>query len=46
MATLQDFVRVNPDEAEAFGRRLLLHHGLPQEDATIVAQCLVRAARH
>ena len=32
MATLQDFVRVDPDEAEAFGRRLLQHHGLPQED--------------
>ena len=40
MAILQDFVRVEPDEAEAFGRRRLQHHGLPQEDATIVGQCL------
>ena len=43
MATLQDFVRVEAAEAEAFGRRLLLHHGLSPADAAIVAHCLVRA---
>ncbi len=34
---------VAAEEAEAFGRRLLIAHGLPESDATIVAQCLVRA---
>src|SRR5258707_1415058 len=29
--------------AEAFGRRLLVAHGLPEEDAATVARCLVRA---
>jgi LDH2 family malate/lactate/ureidoglycolate dehydrogenase len=43
MATLQDVVRLDPDAAEALGRRLLQRHGVLQEDATIVAQCLVRA---
>ena len=43
MATLQDFVRVAVAEAEAFGCRLLLHHGLSPADAQIVAHCLVRA---
>jgi len=36
-------VHVEPDEAEAFGRRLLVAHGLPEEDAAIVARCLVLA---
>jgi LDH2 family malate/lactate/ureidoglycolate dehydrogenase len=31
------------EAAEAFGRRLLLAHGLSEEDATTVASCLVRA---
>ena len=31
------------EAAEAFGRRLLLAHGLPEKDADIVASCLVRA---
>jgi LDH2 family malate/lactate/ureidoglycolate dehydrogenase len=33
----------DPKEADAFGRRLLIAHGLPEEDAAIVAGCLVRA---
>ena len=31
------------EDAEAFGRRLLIAHGLSDEDAAIVATCLVRA---
>jgi LDH2 family malate/lactate/ureidoglycolate dehydrogenase len=31
------------EEAEAFGRRLLIAHGLPEDDAATVASCLVRA---
>jgi LDH2 family malate/lactate/ureidoglycolate dehydrogenase len=31
------------EAAEAFGRRLLLAHGLSEKDATTVASCLVRA---
>jgi LDH2 family malate/lactate/ureidoglycolate dehydrogenase len=31
------------EAAEAFGRRLLLAHGLPEDDANTVASCLVRA---
>ena len=42
-ATSQGFVHVDPGEAEAFGRRLLLAHGLSGADAATVAQCLVRA---
>jgi LDH2 family malate/lactate/ureidoglycolate dehydrogenase len=42
-ATSQAYVYVDPEEAEAFGRRLLLNHGLPEADAATVAQCLVRA---
>ena len=42
-ATSQAFVQVEPEEAEAFGRRLLAAHGLPEADAATVAQCLVRA---
>src|ERR1700692_4490945 len=30
------------DAAEAFGRRLLVAHGLPEQDAATVARCLVR----
>jgi LDH2 family malate/lactate/ureidoglycolate dehydrogenase len=43
MGSAREFVRVDATEAEAFGRRLLLHHGLPPEDAATVAHCLVRA---
>jgi LDH2 family malate/lactate/ureidoglycolate dehydrogenase len=43
MASSQEFVRVDAAEAEAFGERLLRHHGLPREDAATVAHCLVRA---
>src|ERR1700680_1082188 len=31
------------EAAEAFGRRLLVAHGLPEDDAATVARCLVRA---
>lgn len=31
------------EAAEAFGRRLLIHHGLSEDDARTVAACLVRA---
>jgi LDH2 family malate/lactate/ureidoglycolate dehydrogenase len=31
------------EAAEAFGRRLLLALGLPEQDANTVASCLVRA---
>ena len=31
------------EAAEAFGRRLLVAHGLSEQDATIIAGCLVRA---
>src|SRR3984885_14091927 len=34
---------VDSEAAEAFGRRLLVAHDLPKEDATIVARCLVKA---
>src|SRR5271155_4090554 len=34
---------VNAEAAEAFGCRLLIAHGLPEEDAATVARCLVRA---
>ncbi len=33
----------DPKEADAFGRRLLIAHGLPEADAAIVAGYLVRA---
>jgi LDH2 family malate/lactate/ureidoglycolate dehydrogenase len=42
-AGTQSFVHVEPEEAEAYGRRLLVHHSLSETDAAIVAQCLVRA---
>jgi LDH2 family malate/lactate/ureidoglycolate dehydrogenase len=34
---------VDAELAEAFGRSLLLAHGLPEEDAATVARCLVKA---
>src|ERR1700723_3043993 len=34
---------VDAEAAEAFGRRLLVAHDLPEEDAATVARCLVRA---
>ena len=34
---------VDAEAAEAFGRRLLVAHDLPKEDATTVARCLVKA---
>jgi LDH2 family malate/lactate/ureidoglycolate dehydrogenase len=43
MATASEFVRVEAAAAEAFGRRLLQHHGLSETDAGIVAACLLRA---
>lgn len=33
----------DPAAADAFGRRLLMAHGLPEHDAAIVSGCLVRA---
>lgn len=42
-ATGQDFVHVEVADAEAFGRRLLVQHGLSDADAGTVAHCLVRA---
>jgi LDH2 family malate/lactate/ureidoglycolate dehydrogenase len=33
----------DPKEADAFGRRLLIAHGVPEADAALVAGCLVRA---
>src|SRR5271169_5915731 len=37
------FFYVDAGAAEAFGCRLLVAHGLPEEDAAIVARCLVKA---
>ena len=34
---------VNAEAAESFGRRLLVAHGLPEEDAATVSRCLVLA---
>jgi LDH2 family malate/lactate/ureidoglycolate dehydrogenase len=39
----QERVYVSADAAEAFTRQLLLAHGLPEQDAAIVAGCLVSA---
>src|SRR5476651_2399013 len=36
-------VYATAEAAIAFGKRLLLHHGLSDEDAATVAGCLVRA---
>src|SRR5260370_35207316 len=33
----------NAEAAEAFGRQLLVAHGLSEQDAATVARCLVRA---
>jgi len=33
----------DPKEADVFGRRLLIAHGVPEADAALVAGCLVRA---
>src|SRR6202140_2222482 len=41
--TTQGPFYADADAAEAFGRRLLIAHGLPEEDASTVARCLVRA---
>src|SRR5258708_3290320 len=41
--TTQGPFYADADAAEAFGRRLLIAHGLPEEDAATVARCLVRA---
>src|ERR1700694_5893660 len=41
--TTQGPFYANAEAAEAFGRRLLVAHGLPEEDAATVARCLVRA---
>src|SRR5580704_7827250 len=41
--TIQDPFYADADAAEAFGRRLLVAHGLPEDDAATVARCLVRA---
>ena len=41
--TAQGPFYVDAEAAEAFGRRLLVAHGLPEEDAAIVARGLVRA---
>ena len=34
---------VDADTAEVFGRKLLVAHGLPEDDAATVARCLVKA---
>src|SRR5215472_8331520 len=34
---------VDAEAAQSFGRRLLVAHGLPEEDAATVSRCLVRA---
>src|SRR5260370_8905084 len=41
--TTQGPFYADADAAEAFGRRLLIAHGLPEEDAATVARCLVKA---
>jgi LDH2 family malate/lactate/ureidoglycolate dehydrogenase len=41
--TAQGPFYANAEAAEAFGRRLLVAHGLAGHDAAIVARCLVRA---
>jgi LDH2 family malate/lactate/ureidoglycolate dehydrogenase len=40
---VQGRVHVTPEAAEAFGRALLLAHGVPEADARTVARCLVSA---
>src|ERR1700743_4006986 len=41
--TAQSPFYVDAEAAESFGRRLLVAHGLPEEDAATVARCLVLA---
>src|ERR1700687_1512958 len=41
--TAQGPFYADAEAAEAFGRRLLVAHGLPEQDAGTVARCLVRA---
>src|ERR1700732_4430469 len=41
--TTQGPFYANAEAAEAFGRRLLVAHGLPEQDAATAARCLVRA---
>src|ERR1700712_2127886 len=41
--TAQGPFYVDAEAAEAFGRRLLVAHDFPEEDAATVARCLVRA---
>src|SRR6202020_3175436 len=41
--TAQGPFYVDAEAAETFGRRLLVAHDLPKEDAAIVARCLVKA---
>src|SRR6202451_1263800 len=41
--TTQGSFYADAEAAEAFGRRLLIAHGLSDEDAATVARCLVRA---
>jgi LDH2 family malate/lactate/ureidoglycolate dehydrogenase len=41
--TTQGPVYADPGEAQAFGHRLLVAHGLSEPDAATVARCLVRA---
>src|SRR3984885_3052234 len=41
--TMQGPFYADPEAAEAFGRRLLVAHGLSEQDAATVARCLVRA---
>ena len=41
--TAKGLLYADPAAADAFGRRLLMAHGLSESDAAIVAGCLVRA---
>src|SRR4030081_570695 len=41
--TIQGPFYAKAEAAEAFGRRLLVAHGLPEQDAATVARCLVCA---
>ncbi|MGA2993028.1 Ldh family oxidoreductase [Bradyrhizobium sp.] len=41
--TIQGPLYVDEEAAETFGRRLLVAHDLPEEDAATVARCLVKA---
>src|ERR1700719_1592865 len=41
--TIQGPFYVDAEAAETFGRRLLVAHDLPEEDAATVARCLVKA---